>query len=181
MPVVFMIEDDIKIVRETLAGNTKMFGLLVDKYQNAIFNLAFRMTRDASLAEDISQEAFLKAYRKLGSFDPDKKFFSWLYKIAVNEALNTLKRENEFLEYNDENNDPAEDDTAKERLNELSEKLKKAVNMLPPKYKVPIVLKHYEGLSYEEISVMLDIPVGKVKSRLYTARENLKLCLEKIK
>jgi len=92
MPVVFMIEDDIKIVRETLAGNTKMFGLLVDKYQNAVFNLAFRMTRDASLAEDISQEAFLKAYRKLGSFDPDKKFFSWLYKIAVNEALNTLKK-----------------------------------------------------------------------------------------
>lgn len=174
-----MIDDEIKLINETLNGKIDSFGILVEKYQNKMFNLAYKITHDADCSKDITQDAFIKAYNNLRNFDSGKKFFSWIYRITLNESLNAKKRFNYSESINDEMIDHYSTQENFEK-SEISNEIEKAVNRLEEKYKTLILLKHYQDLSYEEISEILNLPIGKVKSRLYIARENLKTILEKI-
>lgn len=169
-----MIEyNDNNLVRQCLSGNLKAFEALVDKYQKTIFNVAYRMTNNIEDAEDITQVVFMKAYEKMCNFNPRFKFFSWIYRIAVNETLNHLNQKKRIDELNPNmiSKEKIPDEVLKQT--EVTERIHVALMKIPDEYQVLIVLKHFQDFSYHEISNILDISEKKVKSRLYTARQLL--------
>jgi RNA polymerase sigma-70 factor, ECF subfamily len=166
--------DDLEIVRKCQDGDRKAFELLVDRYQKQIFNVALRMTKNYADAEDIAQTTFVKTYESIRSFDPKYKFFSWIYRIVVNESLNHVHQRKYTEELNEEIVAPEK--TLEERFDEdqTSARVQDALMQMKEDHRTVIVLKHLQGLSYEEISEILEIPEKKVKSRLFTARLVLK-------
>jgi RNA polymerase sigma-70 factor (ECF subfamily) len=166
--------DDTNLVQECLAGNTRAFEALIDKYQKAIFNIVYRMTDNYDDAEDITQSVFIKVYEKLSSFNPKFKFFSWLYRIALNESLNLMNQKKRLSELDADF--IIKEKTPEEKYNELelSERIQDALMEIELEHRALIVLKHFEGFSYEEMAYIFDISEQKVKSRLYTARQMLK-------
>ena len=162
--------DDARLVRETLAGNLKAFEQLVDRYQKQIYNVAYRITGNAADAEDVAQNAFLKAFERLHSFNPRFKFFSWLYRIAVNEALNSEKRQR----YHDTLDESTLAGEAMEEHVDRDGIIQRCIQRLRPDHRSVLVLRHFEDLSYEEIAETLHLPVKTVRSRLFTARTVLR-------
>jgi RNA polymerase sigma-70 factor (ECF subfamily) len=177
---------DLALVERTLAGDQRAYGLLVLKYQRRIQRLIGRMVRDVDLVEDIAQETFIRAYRALHQFRGDAQFYTWLYRIAVNTAkksLLELKREPAVLhssqtsEEEDETswqiNEPSTDETPETLLaaKEIAAVVNAAMDELAQDLREAIVLREIEGLSYEEISVAMDCPIGTVRSRIFRARE----------
>jgi RNA polymerase sigma-70 factor (ECF subfamily) len=177
---------DLALVERTLAGDQRAYGLLVLKYQRRIQRLIGRMVRDVDLVEDIAQETFIRAYRALHQFRGDAQFYTWLYRIAVNTAkksLLELKREPAVLhssqtsEEEDETswqiNEPSTDETPETLLaaKEIAAVVNAAMEELAQDLREAIVLREIEGLSYEEISVAMDCPIGTVRSRIFRARE----------
>ena len=162
--------DDARLVGETLEGNLGAFECLVDRYQQALYNVAFRITGDAADAEDVAQSAFLKAYEKLRSYDPKFKFFSWLYRIAVNEALNTEKkrRHHDALDESTVADRPMDEQVDRDGI------VQRCLDRLTPDHRTVVILRHFEDLSYEEIGETLGLPVKTVKSRLFSARVKLR-------
>ena len=148
--------------------------MIVARYEKPIFNLACRMVRDADDAADITQSTFVKAYRKLETFNQSHKFFSWLYRIAVNESLNHLGRKVRAEDYQDDHPSalPEPDDDL--LRSEAEAFLTRALAVMPFEQRIVIILKHLILLSYHEIAEILDIPEKTVKSRLYTARQVLR-------
>lgn len=176
-----MFDDDNKLIIETLNGKTESFGMLVEKYQNKMFNLAFQITFDHDNSMDIVQDSFLKAYNKLRTFDTGKKFFSWIYRITLNTSLNYKNHSKYTTSLSDEmidNNHSTFEDLEK---SETFQKIQIAISELDDNYKSLILLKHYQELSYKEISEILGLPISKVKSRLYSAREKLRISLVVLK
>ena len=165
--------DDSTLVKCCRDGDTTSFEALVDKYQRPIFNLVYRMCHNTEDARDVTQGVFIRAFQKLNTFDLDKKFFSWLYRIAINESLNFLAQKKKMVEIppaiSDENSDP-EDILAR---NEICEQIQRVLMTLKPKYRILIILKHFQNFSYTQIASMMDLPVKTVKSRLYSARQIL--------
>lgn len=171
--------DDTILVGECLRGDNKAFETLVRKYQKPIYNLAFRMLGNHEDASDITQTVFVKAYEKLDSYDPRRQFFSWIYRIAVNESINFLKKRKRADEYESgvtAYNELTPEDNFKNM--ELSEHVGLAISRLKVDYRMVLVLKHYHDFSYQEMSEILDIPEKTVKSRLFSARQQLKEILE---
>jgi RNA polymerase sigma-70 factor (ECF subfamily) len=172
-----MTNNDADLVHQVRQGDRKAFAMLVERYEKPIFNLAYRMARDPDDAADITQNAFVKAYLKLDSYLPSYKFFNWLYRIAVNEAINLLNRQKRVREYAyDAYDPPAHPKTPDEdyQLNEMSDLLGKALAALTPDHRTVIILKHLMLLSYRDIASILEIPGKTVKSRLYSARQALR-------
>jgi RNA polymerase sigma-70 factor (ECF subfamily) len=172
-------QSDEDLVRQCRAGEIKSFDLLVERHQRIIFNLALRMMRNSDDAADVSQSVFVKAYENLERFDPQFKFFSWLYRIAVNESLNALEQKKRFegLEGNDlaaDTADEKDDDTVREER-----RIQDGLMMLSVDQRAVIVLKHMQGLSYREIAQILDLPEKTIKSRLFSARQTFKDILKK--
>jgi len=163
-----------------MKGDRETFGAIVDRYQKAIFNVAYRMVNDYEDAMDITQSTFIKAYENLDSFDPSHKFFSWLYRIAVNESLNHISRRKrqarlayeprDSREYGVEPRSP--EDPAEQ--GETDEMLRSALTQLKFDYRLVVILRHFLNLSYREIGDIVDAPEKTVKSRLFTARQLLK-------
>ncbi len=169
-----MVDDDQEFVEQTLRGDRKAFERLVDKYQKLVFNLALNMSRDSEDAADITQSVFLKVYQKLYTFDPKYKFFSWLYRIAVNESLNLVKKQ-ERSEGLDVGALAAEDYPDGEvRSDDVARSVQDALLELEVNHRAVIVLRHFHDLSYGEIAQILDISENKVKSRLFSARALLR-------
>lgn len=166
--------DDAALVRQCLNGQSHAFGLLVERYQKPLFNTAFRMLKDATEAEDITQTAFLKAYEHLASYDPSYQFFSWIYRITVNETLNYIKARRRELRLNGEIGYEETGSDEEEMAFEANDRLDRAFVHLSPEERALLLLKHVEGFTYEEIGFVFDISVKLVKSRLYTARQRLK-------
>jgi RNA polymerase sigma-70 factor, ECF subfamily len=166
--------DDLAIVKQCQNGDRRAFEVLVEKYQKPMFNVALRMTRNYSDAEDIAQATFLKAFEKIASFDHQYKFFSWLYRIAMNESLNHVNQRKQVEELSEDIS--SDEKSAEESYDEdqTSRSVQDALMELKADYRAVVVLKHLQGLSYDEISKILDIPETKVKSRLFTARLMLK-------
>ncbi len=171
--------DDLGAVRSCLDGDVKSFELLVEKYQGVVYNIALRMARDPEDAEDISQAAFLKAYEKLGTYRESFRFYSWLYRIAVNEALNFLDRRRRFTRLDERIEDPRQAVDAASEARERDERIEEALMELKPDHRAVLILRHFEDFSYDEIGAILDIPEKLVKSRLFTARQVLREILVK--
>jgi len=166
-------------VRSTLKGDREAFGVLVEKYQKPVFNVAFRMSRSYADAEDIAQATFLKAFEKLHTYNEQYKFFSWLYRIAVNESLNFLKHQNRFESFDGkaEIAEPTLESGAE--ANGERRALEESLMELRVDYRAVIILKHFDDMSYEEIGQILEISEKKVKSRLFSARQLLRESLTK--
>jgi RNA polymerase sigma-70 factor (ECF subfamily) len=166
--------DDRRLVEQCLAGDRGAFEQLVEKYQKAVYNLALRMVHDPDDAEDVSQNAFLKAFDRLSGYKTEYRFFSWLYRIAVNESLSFLeeRRRYENLEDAGAVEDTGQSDTVE--ADDIREKIEAGLMELKAEYRAVVVLKHFEGLSYEEIGQILEIDEKRVKSRLFTARQLLR-------
>jgi RNA polymerase sigma-70 factor (ECF subfamily) len=174
---------DLELVRRAQRGERGAFDLLVLRYQHKVIKLVARLLRDPTEAEDVSQEAFVKAYRALGSFRGDSAFYTWLYRIAVNTARNAMaSRQRRPLDYEAELSE-GEQSTVESRLRhtdtpeatvlseEIRETVNRAVAALPEDLRTAIILREVEGLSYEEIAAAMDCPVGTVRSRIFRARE----------
>jgi RNA polymerase sigma-70 factor (ECF subfamily) len=184
-----LLMDDLKIVESCLLGNTQIFSRLIDNYKNMVYNLAYRMSNSPHEAEDISQEAFMRAYQSLAHFNPSYKFSTWLYQITFNIIRDKFKRkeidyvsldtpietdDSEFYPQPvDSTNNPEQIISQKENLQAIQQ----AIFSLPLKYREVIVLRHLQDLSYIEISNILKLPSGTVKIRLYRAREQLRKML----
>ena len=177
---------DSLLVERAQAGDQKAFGLLVLKYQRRIQRLIGRMVRDVDLVEDIAQETFIRAYRALHQFRGDAQFYTWLYRIAVNtakKALLGLKRDptvsESYLAREDDDetswqkNEPTTHETPETVLaaKEIAAVVNAAMDDLPDELKQAVTLREIEGLSYDEIALAMDCPIGTVRSRIFRARE----------
>lgn len=170
---------------EARRGSEEAFRLLVERYERPVYGLLLRIVRRPETAEDLAQEAFLKAYRALGRFDPERKFSSWLFKIAHNSALDALRREGHPLLSLDaplaDGDDPpelpadpkAENPFARAAGRDLGRALDSALRGLRPQYREILLLRFVEELSYEEIAEVLEVPLGTVKIHLFRARRDL--------
>jgi len=164
------------LIKRYLEGEGEAAGGLVDRYQKPLFNVALRMLDNAQDAEDVTQTVFFNAFLKLRSYDPRYRFFSWVYRMTVNESLNLLKSRKQTTTLDDDSAIPAPEDTAVEAA-ELQRRVGKALMSLKPDDRAVMILRHFVFFSYEEIADVLEIPVKTVKSRLFTARERLRLIL----
>lgn len=172
-------DQDHALVQDCLKGNHRAFEILVDRYQKPVFNLAYRFTSSREDAEDIAQSVFVKAFEKLNTFDPKFRFFSWLYKIAVNESINFLNRQKRFEAFNEDVHSGKPDQEEDFRDHEMTASLDMALLDLKTDYRVVVILNHFQDLSYREIGQILDIHESTVKSRLFSARKKLKGLLMK--
>jgi RNA polymerase sigma-70 factor (ECF subfamily) len=165
-------DDDRVIVERCLGGDTAAFRTLVERYQRVLFTVAVRMLGDADQATDAAQDAFVRAYRKLQTYDSRHKFFSWLYRILVNECLN-VRRSRRLLEPLDAGMAGGDNPHRTAEQAELRTSVRLALGRLTPAYREVVVLRHYAGLSYGEIAEAVGLPEKTVKSRLYSARQQL--------
>jgi RNA polymerase sigma-70 factor (ECF subfamily) len=151
------------------------FAGLVAEYEKPVYNVALRMLRDPEEARDIAQTVFLKAWQNLSSYDPQYKFYSWIYRMAINESLNVLRTRARGAEPVDERL-PTEDAGPPDLLDgdQVRGVVLDAIERLKPEYRAVIVLKYFVERDYEAMAEILDIDVKTVKSRLYTARQLLK-------
>lgn len=173
---------DQMLVEKVQNGDQKAFNLLVIRYQHKVASLISRYVPQGDVP-DVSQEAFIKAYRAIGSFRGDSAFYTWLYRIAVNTAKNYLVAQGRRPPSNDLDASDVENFESPNALKEisnpenlmLSEELRRVVfhtiESLPEDLRVVITLRELDGLSYEEIAVIMDCPVGTVRSRIFRARE----------
>ncbi len=159
-------------------GNTAAFGEMVRRYQNAVFSVCYRLQGNRQEAEDMSQQTFIRAYQRLYTFEAERPFLPWIRRVAANICLNAMERRR--LESVDVDSvearlrapptdDPVEQAAEQDRV----ERLHAAILALPPAYRAVIELRHFQELSYEEVSEMLNLPLNTVKSHLFRARKLL--------
>jgi len=161
------------------AGDTRAFGTLVEAYGRPVYNVALRMSGNPEDARDLVQVVFVKAYERLDSFDGRSRFFSWIYRIAINESLNFLSRRKLQVELDEGlvSNERLPDERAASREEERM--VQAALQDLTPEYRQVIVLRHFLELSHAEMGGVLRLPEKTVKSRLHTARLRLGEALRK--
>lgn len=177
-------EVDQQLVERVQNGDKQAFDLLVIKYQRKLARLLSHFIRDAAEVEDVTQEAFIKAYRALPSFRGDSAFYTWLYRIGINTAKNFLVsqgRKVQILEGVDgEDAEDFEDNSLLKEVNtpeseliskQIAQTVSKSLDSLPEELRSAIVLREIDGLSYEEIANIMDCPIGTVRSRIFRARE----------
>jgi len=178
------LEADKELVNRVKNGDKAAFDLLVIKYQSRIINLAMRFVRNHADAMDVTQEAFIKAYRAMPNFRGDSAFYTWLYRIAVNTAKNFLavqankrfprvEQDLAEMEQIDQGTALKELENPENMLltQEIKETVARAIENLPEDLKIAITLRELEGLSYEDIAIAMDCPIGTVRSRIFRARE----------
>jgi RNA polymerase sigma-70 factor, ECF subfamily len=164
---------DRALVRRFLDGERAAGDELVNRYHRSVFNVALRMLGNVQDAEDVAQTTFGNAFIALDSYDPTYRFFSWIYRMTVNESLNTLNRRRNVVSLDGSFDVPATDAMSQSAA-DAEERVGRALLELKPDDRAVVVLKHFVSFSYEEISEVLDVPVKTVKSRLFTARERLR-------
>lgn len=187
-------QDVVALARE---GREAAYRELIRRYERPVFSLILRMVRDRQLAEDLAQETFIKALNAIGSYRPEFKFSSWIFKIANNAAIDHLRRreldtlsldgaphastaeeiEATALQIGDKGESPLDELEARE----LGSAIEQAIAQLRPEYRSCILLRHVEGLAYEEIAQSLDLPLGTVKTYIHRARHELRDMLSHLK
>ena len=163
--------DDAAVVARCLAGEHNAYEAIVTRYQKGLFNVALRMLGNYEDARDATQTAFIKAYEHLDSFNPEQRFFNWLYRILKNECLNSLRGRRAAEPVSPGLPATHGADPVEER--ERHQAVQSALLTLSMEYREVVVLRHFTDLSYDEIAATLGIPPKTVKSRLYTARQQL--------
>jgi RNA polymerase sigma-70 factor (ECF subfamily) len=177
-------EIDRQLVVRAQGGDKQAFNLLVEKYQRKLARLLSRFIRDPAEVEDVTQEAFIKAYRALPAFRGDSAFYTWLYRIGINTAKNYLMAmgrraptstevEAEDAEGFEEGEQLRDINTPESALltNEIAETVNKTIEQLPEELRTAIQMREIEGMSYEDIAKAMDCPIGTVRSRIFRARE----------
>ena len=166
--------DDTKLIERCRAGDRKAFEALLATYEKPVFNAAFRMLNSRDDAQDVTQTVFLKVFENFDQFDPSRRFFSWIYRITLNESINWLGKTNRLRPLETEAADESKGPDEQLDSDRAVENVQAALMTISSNYRSVVVLKHFLGCSYAEISEVLDIPEKKVKSRLYSARQQLK-------
>jgi len=166
-------DEDKALVRQCRAGDRQAFEALVRRYQKPVYNAALRLLHDPEDARDVAQTAFLKAYEHLADYEPGYKFYSWLYRIAINEALNVLSSRKPRGESADEADESAGPEQRAEG-EQMSRAIELALQELKPELRTVIVLRHFMQLSYQDMGEILTLPEKTVKSRLFSARQLLR-------
>jgi RNA polymerase sigma-70 factor, ECF subfamily len=173
-----VVPTDDELIALTLAGRSDAFSTLVERYERAVYHLAFRTVREAEEAKDAAQEAWIKAYRALASFRPGAKFATWIFTICYRVCCDRLAKRKRFT--GDEPVDFADPAAGPESTYEAAEdaaRLRAAIEALPEKYRVVITLFHLQGKQYEEIAAVLNLPLGTVKTHLFRAKDLLRAAL----
>jgi len=178
--------NDVELIERALSGFQDAYAELLGRYERPVFTLVLRMVRDRSLAEDLAQEAFVKAFGKLGTFDPGRKFSSWLFKIAHNTTIDHLRRREVQTVSLDEPAGDEPDATPRSVADvsghspfevaeqaDLSRALTRAVGRLRPEYRQVVLLRYQAGLDYSEIADETGFPLGTVKTYIHRARKEL--------
>jgi RNA polymerase sigma-70 factor (ECF subfamily) len=178
-------ENESSLIRQAKGGDKHAFSELVRIHQKLVYNLVYRFCRDHDTADELAQEAFVKAYMAIGNFREEYRFASWISTIATNLALNHLRRSKRMVSTEDypvaeivADPNPGSDPSRRLSDKELEEKIEEAVENLPPEFKAVFILRVHDELSYEEIAERLGIEMGTVMSRLFRARSRLKKDLE---
>ncbi len=179
------VKTDAELVASTLRGSQDAFRELVVRFERPVYSLVQRMVQDAGTAEDLAQEVFVKAYRRLDSYDPQWKFSSWLFKIAHNTTIDHLRRgapETVPLESEEEGradlsavlaDEAAESPAAAAERRDLARSLERAIASLRPEYRQAVLMFYAHGASYQEICEATGLPLGTVKTNLHRARKEL--------
>ena len=174
-------KSDSYLVRQSQEGDARSFELLVVKYQKRVFNVIFRIVHNRDVVEDLAQDTFINAFKSIKSFKGNSSFYTWLYRIAANVSLNYLSKQKKALFVDDDSALESEAVTTREAKagtspennlgnKELGEAISGAVMKLPEDIRVSVVLREYDGLSYEEIAEVMDCPIGTVRSRIFRGR-----------
>lgn len=172
-------ENDRELIGNCMNGDRQATEALLLRYEKPVYNAAYRMLNSSEDARDVTQTVFLKVIEKLDSYDPRYKFFSWIYRIALNESINCLKKQNRLDALDREPVSEAKGPEEQTGAEHVSQGMQTALMTIQAEYRTVIVLKHFVDCSYTEISQILDLPEKKVKSRLYTGRQLLKEALTK--
>ncbi len=184
--------DDRELVRLSLSGDDQAYGELVRRYQRGLYNLAWRMVRDPETARDLTQDIFIRVHRSLSKYDPVYPFTSWIYRVGTNLCIDHIRKrkldtvsldapismgddESVTREIEDVRQDPGLDAERSERRGMVAA----ALGKLPENHRTVLVLRHQRDLSYDEIALVLDVPLGTVKARIHRAREAFRKILEK--
>jgi RNA polymerase sigma-70 factor (ECF subfamily) len=183
-------ETDKELVRRVKKGDKQAFDLLFGRYQHKILNLVSRYLRDPEDVQDVTQEAFIKAFRALPRFRGESAFYTWLYRIAINTAKNHIVARSrrppgtdvdvddaEFMEGTDALKESESPESALAR-DELKAAIDRAISELPDDLRSAVTLREFDGLSYEQIAQIMDCPVGTVRSRIFRAREAIDRAIE---
>lgn len=171
-----------ELVLQSIKGNEEAFGLLVNKYKNKVFNMAYSMTHNRETADDITQEVFIKAYKALPKFQFKSQFGTWLYQITANHIRDYLRKEGKVKQYSLEDiqelPSPDKNHTQSIEKKQIDKKRREivytAISSLPEKHRIILVLRDIQGYSYDDIAMILKISPGTVDSRLFRARRSLR-------
>jgi len=178
-------KDDVELVQKAKQGDSKAYDKLVVQYRDVVYAIVYRMVRNKQEAEDLTQEAFIKAHKSIGSFNEDYAFSTWLFKIATNNCIDFFRKRklktysmDETIKYKEgeikqEYADPDPDVEYEIVANERTQIIRNAIDELPEKYRIVIELRHQKEHSYEQISEDLELPLGTIKARIFRAREML--------
>jgi RNA polymerase sigma-70 factor (ECF subfamily) len=167
-------EDDGTLVRRCLDGDQRAFDRLIVRYQKPVFNAALRMVRNPEDARDVAQTVFLKVFEHLADYDPNLRFYSWIYRIALNESINALGRLRRCEAITGDEVDQAPGLERQVESEQMMSAIESSLMRIQPDYRAVIVLRHFLHLGYEDIGDILEVPEKTVKSRLYTARQLLR-------
>jgi len=178
------------LIKKALAGDQKAYDALLKRYQNGIYNMIYQMIKNREETEDLVQETFIKAFHSLASYNDNFAFSTWLYKIAFNNCIDTIRKKklktlsiDKPIQFSEgeakhEIRDDSRSPESSFLFTERKKIIQKTINSLPERYRSVIILRHQEERSYEEISVILNITLGTVKARIFRAREMLKKKLQ---
>lgn len=196
-PVDWRMLTDQEVVRHAVVGREVAYKELMRRYQRPVFSLIYRMVRNRELAEDLTQETFIKVLGAIESYRPEYRFSSWIFKIANNASIDQLRRRGlDTLSLDGSPNAATPDaieattlqisDSAESPLDEISHRelgsqIEEAIGQLRPEYRSCILLRHVEGRPYEEIAEILDLPLGTVKTYIHRARNELRILLADLK
>lgn len=175
-----MYEDELDrmCVERCLRGEAEAFDGIVLRYERPVYNVVVRLGADREAARDICQQVFLKVFESLSSYDPARRFFSWLYRVAINETINHLQARRTWEPLEDALPDTHPTPDQNIQTAEREAVLQKALLSLDINYRLAVITRHFLDLSYEEMAQVLSVPVKTVKSRLFTARQQLRALLE---
>ena len=175
VPQILNLDDDFSLIKRFIEGDESTFSILVQRHKEKVRNIIYLTLGNHELVDDLAQEVFLTIYKNLGRFRFESQFTTWLYRITVNKCkdhLRKMKIRNIFLPIKDSDEEPGYETSPE--TSDMKEIVHQAIDKLPDKLRIPLLLKDIEGLSYQEIAESVQCEIGTVKSRIFRAREGLK-------
>jgi len=179
LPQILNLDDDFSLIKRFIEGDESTFSILVQRHKEKVRNIIYLTLSNHDLVDDIAQEVFLTVYKNLGRFRFESQFTTWLYRITVNKCKDHLRKmriRHIFSPLKDNDEEPGYEQSPDDA--DIKEIVHKAIEQLPDKLRIPLLLKDIEGLSYQEIAESVQCEIGTVKSRIFRAREGLKNLLK---